>query len=93
MKTYEFEPNRSDALRKQLVEMPTQSLLRQRMGERPAGQDTGLASMDPELNRRPHRTRRVLITVAAASLGVFFIGSDKYVDPECPCRRCPEVSS
>lgn len=63
MKTHQFQPDRNDALRQQLVEMPAQALPRKRA-----------TTDDHGPIRQPHRTRRVVLTIAAASLGVIVLG-------------------
>jgi len=63
MKTHQFQPERNDVLRQQLVEMPAQALPRKRA-------TTGAHGPI----RQPHRTRRVVLTIAAAGLGVIVLG-------------------
>lgn len=74
MKTHQFQPDRSDALRRQLVEMPAQELPRRRTTGSLAEPLDELATIDPEPIHKPHRTRRVVLTFAAASLGVIVLG-------------------
>ncbi|MET3175955.1 UNVERIFIED_ORG: hypothetical protein ABIB52_003828 [Arthrobacter sp. UYCu721] len=74
MKTHQFQPDRSDALRRQLVDMPAQELPR----KRPTGSSqvpaANLAITDHDPIHRPQRTRRVVLTMAAASVGVIVLG-------------------
>ncbi|MET3176702.1 UNVERIFIED_ORG: hypothetical protein ABIB52_004577 [Arthrobacter sp. UYCu721] len=74
MKTFEFQSDRSDALRKQLVEMSTPLQVGSRKRETPHG-DTALPSSTYKgLQRRPRYTRRVLLAVGAASVGAMVLG-------------------
>lgn len=74
MKTHQFQPDRSDALRRQLVGMPAQEFSRRRPTGSSAEHAAELASIDHDPLRKPHRTRRVVLTFAAASLGVIVLG-------------------
>lgn len=74
MKTHQFQPDRSDALRRQLVDMPAQELPRRRPTGNSQVPAANLASTDHGPLRRPQRTRRVVLTMAAASVGVIVLG-------------------
>jgi hypothetical protein len=73
MKTYQFQPDRSDALRQQLVAMPSQALPRKWAAGSSALHTAELTTGD-QGPRQPHSTRRVVLTIAAASLGVIILG-------------------
>ncbi|WP_314216566.1 hypothetical protein [Pseudarthrobacter equi] len=74
MKTHQFQPDRSDALRRQLVDMAEQEFPRRRLTGSSGSDATDLVDRDRDSIRRPHRTRRVVLTMAAASLGVIVLG-------------------
>lgn len=71
MKTYQFQPDRSDALRRQLLDMADHEFSR-----RGTAKSSGECAIDlahTEQNRI-RRTRRVILTLAAASVGIVVLG-------------------
>lgn len=74
MKTYQFQTDRSHALRRQLVELPAQEFPRRRPTGSTTEHSAELATTDHEPKHKPHRTRRVVLMFAAASLGVIVLG-------------------
>lgn len=74
MKTHQFQPDRSDALRRQLVDMPAQELPRRRATRSSADHAANLSTTEHEPIHKPHRTRRVVLTMAAAGVGVIVLG-------------------
>ncbi|UKA63034.1 hypothetical protein [Arthrobacter sp. FW306-04-A] len=81
MKTYEFQSDRSDALRKQLVEMPTELRHPKHKSRMPQEHAAPLSSTNQGLQRKPHPSRRVLLAIGAASVGAIVLsGAPKAVD-------------
>lgn len=74
MKTHEFQADRSDALRRQLVGMAEQESPRQRMNGASTEDATDPATPERDSTHRPGRTRRVVLTIAAAGLGLAVLG-------------------
>lgn len=74
MKTHQFQPDRSDALRRQLVGMPAQESPRRWASGSPAEHAVERATIDHERFRKPHRTRRMVLSMVAAGLGVVLLG-------------------
>ena len=69
MKTHQFQTDRSDALRRQLVGMAAKEAPVERVPGGPAVPAAEPAVSGHERFRKPHRTRRILLSVAAAGLG------------------------
>lgn len=76
MKTHQFQPDRSDALRRQLVAMAEQEFPRRRVTGGSAGDATDLAAIDHHPARKARPRRRVVLTMAAAAVVAGLIAGD-----------------
>lgn len=76
MKTHQFQPDRSDAVRRQLVRMAEREVPSRRITGSSARQATNLATIDHLPARQPRPTRRLVLTMAAAALVAGLIAGD-----------------
>ena len=85
MNTSQFQADRREALRRQLVELPTlagaEDPVRYRPGKNTHGHgprnrqnNDSLVSLKPDTPARPRPTRRVLLTAAAVTVGALAVG-------------------
>lgn len=85
MNTSQFQADRREALRRQLVELPTlagaEDPIRYSPGKatqhdssRSRQNEKSLVPLKPAAPARPHPTRRVLLTAAAAAVGALVVG-------------------